>query len=97
MLLDDLLVELAAKLLVTLAADAEEFDLLALGPSAPARLSRARRTIEELKAPDRPRSPVQTSSRWTLSLPVPASRRGALLDPAAAPAMLEITVLIRSA
>ncbi len=73
--LDDLLVEQAAELLVALAADAEELDLLALARSARWARSRARRTIEELKAPDRPRSPVQTSSRWTWSLPVPAQQR----------------------
>ena len=37
---------------------------------------RASRTIELLKAPHRPRSPVATITRWTLSEPVPASSFG---------------------
>src|SRR3984893_17359351 len=35
--------------------------------------SRARRAIEALKAPQRPRSAVQTTNRWTLSPPPPSS------------------------
>src|ERR1700720_2625518 len=35
--------------------------------------SRARRAIEALKAPQRPRSAVQTTKRWTLSPPPPSS------------------------
>ena len=95
-MLDDLLLELAAELLVALAADAEELDFFALAISDSAR-SRARRTIEELNAPDRPRSPVQTSSRCTWSLPVPASSAGAPGEPAAALAILAITASIFSA
>src|SRR5664279_4517194 len=59
--------------------------------------SRARRTIEELKAPHRPRSAVQTTSRCTLSAPVPASKRGAESLPATPAAMLPSTRSIRSA
>ena len=64
--------------------------------SASAR-SRASRTIDELNAPDRPRSPVQTRNRCTWSLPVPASSAGAPGEPAAALAILEITASIFSA
>ena len=77
--LDDLLVVEAAELVVALAADAEELDLLALGRSAHWR-ARAQPHDRRVERPHRPRSAVQTTSRCTWSLPVPAAaaarRRG---------------------
>src|SRR5581483_5015744 len=58
--------------------------------------SRASRTIAELKAPARPRSPVATISRWTRSLPVPARSLGAP-SPDVPDAMLRSTASMRSA
>src|SRR6185369_7721576 len=59
--------------------------------------SRARRTIDELNGPQSPRSAVQTTRRWTLSVPVPANSRGAESLPATAAAIEPSTLLIRSA
>ena len=59
--------------------------------------SRAKRTIEELKAPAKPRSPVATISRCTWFCPVPASNFGAPALPAMPAAMLPSTRSIRSA
>src|SRR3984893_855699 len=42
-------------------------------PMSDSAASRARRAIEALKAPQRPRSAVQTTKRWTLSPPPPSS------------------------
>jgi len=53
--------------------------------------------IDELKAPQRPRSAVQTTSRWVWSLPVPARSRGASARPASVVATLPRTTLIREA
>src|SRR5262245_45400641 len=68
-------------------------------PSARSRLmcSRASRTIDELKAPQRPRSPVQTMRRWTVSLPVPTMSGGPPSRPAKAVARLASTVSMRVA
>ena len=63
----------AAQDVVALAADAEDLDRLAVGQQAAAHgRGRAARSCE-LKPPHRPRSAVQTTSRCTSSLPVPAS------------------------
>src|SRR6476619_7934454 len=59
--------------------------------------SRARRTIDELNGPQSPRSAVQTTRRWTLSVPVPANSRGAESLPATAAAIDPSTLPIRSA
>ena len=54
-------------------------NILTVLPSRISRLacSRARRTIEALKAPQRPRSAVQTTRRCVWSLPLPANSLGA--------------------
>src|SRR6185503_590485 len=59
--------------------------------------SRASRTIDELKGPQRPRSAVQTTSRCTLLAPVPASNFGVESLPATAEAIEPSTFPMRSA
>jgi hypothetical protein len=59
--------------------------------------SRASRTIAELNAPQSPRSAVHTTSRWTWSLPVPASSFGAESTSVTAAAMLPSTLSMCSA
>ena len=88
---------LPAELVGALAADAEDLDRLALAAISALILSRASRTIDELNAPHRPRSAVQTTSRWTWSLPVPASSFGAEAMSATDAAMLPSTFSMRSA
>ena len=61
------------------------------------RVFRAKRAIDELNAPQRPRSAVQTTSKWVLSLPVPASKAGADGVPATLSAILDNIAFIRSA
>ena len=58
---------------------------------------RARRTIVELKPPQRPRSEVITTRRCTLSEPVPARSFGAVSEPFTEEASPAITALKRSA
>src|SRR5918997_3164277 len=73
--------------------------ILTVLPSTIRRLacSRARRAIDELKAPHKPRSAVHTTSRCTRSEPVPARRRGDSGPGVIVPAMFESTWLMRSA
>src|SRR3954465_15400940 len=59
--------------------------------------SRARRAIDELKAPHRPRSAVQTTRRCVCSEPVPARRRGVSGPMTMPEERLAMTALMRSA
>src|SRR4051812_30025006 len=73
--------------------------ILTILPSAVSRLmcSRARRAIDELKAPHRPRSAVQTMRRCVRSAPVPARRRGDSGPGVMVPAIFASTWPMRSA
>ena len=59
--------------------------------------SRASRTIEELKAPQSPRSAVQTTRRWAWSLPVPIINGDPSSRPCNAMARLASTASMREA
>src|SRR5687768_2405497 len=73
--------------------------ILTVLPSPARRLtwSRARRAIDELKAPHRPRSAVHTIRRCVRSAPVPARRRGDSGPGVMVPATLANTWPMRSA
>jgi len=63
---DDLASELPAQDVMPFFADTRILTVLPC-PMSDTAVSRASRAIEELKAPQRPRSAVQTTRRWTVS------------------------------